>query len=78
MRQRTSAVILSAILALSWIGFFASAPMAQEQNRVAEKWDYKTVKQEELLESGREGWEAYAVIRGNDERPTYFLKRQAG
>jgi hypothetical protein len=76
MRQQTSVIILSAILALSWIGFFASAPHAQEGPRLNDKWDYKTVKQEELVESGAGGWEAYAVIRGKDERPTFFLKRR--
>ena len=78
MRKPSTSMILSALLALSWIGFLASQPQAEERHYVNDKWDYKsTDKNSELFESGRNGWEAYAVIhRTGDTHPTYFLKKR--
>jgi hypothetical protein len=78
MRKPSTSMILSALLALSWIGFLASQPQAEERRYLNDKWDYKsTDKNSELFESGRNGWEAYAVIHSTgDTQPTYFLKKR--
>jgi hypothetical protein len=78
MRKLSSATILSALLAISWVGFLASQPRAEERHHLNDKWDYKsTNKDSELFESGRNGWEAYAVIhREGDTQLTYCLKKR--
>jgi hypothetical protein len=78
MRKPSSAMILSALLAISWIGFIASKPQAEERRNLTDKWEYKnTDKNSELFESGKNGWEAYAVIHQMGEtQPTYFLKKR--
>lgn len=41
MRKPSAASVLAVLLALSWIGFFASSPLAQEAAKPAvQKWEY--------------------------------------
>lgn len=75
MRKPSAAMILSILLALSWIGFFATSPRAA-QNSSAIIWQYSRVDGEkELAERGRQGWEAYAVDKPQSGYTTYFLKK---
>lgn len=75
MRKPSAAMILSILLALSWIGFFAGSPRAA-QNSSTIIWQYSRVDGEkELAERGRQGWEAYAVHRPESGTATYFLKK---
>jgi hypothetical protein len=76
MRKPSAAMMLSVLLALSWIGFFASQPRAA-QNPTGEVWSYVRVDGEaELAKKGRDGWEAYAVrVPQGGSATTYFLKR---
>lgn len=79
MRKPSSAMILSVLLALSWLGFFASKPRAaQDQPHV--QWSYQRVDGEkELSLKGKEGWEAYAVrMPESGGFVTYFLKKAEG
>ena len=75
MRKPSATMILSVLLALSWIGFFARSPRAA-QNATGEVWSYRRVQTEDqLAERGRDGWEAYAVAKSDSGSTTYFLKR---
>ena len=79
MRKPSSAMILSVLLVVSWLGFFASRPRAaQEQPHV--QWSYQRVDGEQQLSSmGKEGWEAYAVTMPDRHGfVTYFLKKPEG
>lgn len=76
MRKPSTATFLALLLALSWVGFFASQPHAA-QNPTGEVWSYVEVTGEETLaRRGRDGWEAYAVdVPQGGGATTYFLKR---
>lgn len=76
MRKLSPATILSALLALSWVGFIGSAPRAaQPEARSQQKWEYREVGSD-VNSWGREGWEAYAVMmKVPNSDVSYFVKR---
>jgi hypothetical protein len=74
MRKPSAAFILSVLLVLSWVGFFASQPRAAQEEQVV-TWLYSRVQGEkELSERGKNGWEAYAVAKPESGLTTYFIK----
>ncbi len=75
MRKLSPAMILSGLLALSWIAFLVSAPRAaQPEAGQQQKWEYREAV--DVSNLGKEGWEAYAVaIKPRSAALTYFLKR---
>jgi hypothetical protein len=76
MRKPSALVIVSVLLALSWIGFLSGAPRAAQQSSPVTKWEYWQV-DSNVTAAGRDGWEAYAVlIKVPQGEPTYFLKRR--
>lgn len=81
MHKPSATAILSALLALSWIGFLASSPRAQENGqRLPKRWEYIKIQESDLDVHGKQGWEAYAVIpvvkNGNLLNATYCMKRE--
>ena len=75
MRKPSSAMILSVLLALSWLGFFVSNPRAAEDTKTI-GWKYDRVTSDsDLTTRGKEGWEAYAVTRVGGPL-TYYLKKR--
>jgi hypothetical protein len=77
MRKPSSTIILAVLLALSWLGFWASGPRAaQEVESRGRPWRYtKAESNEDLAKLGEDGWEAYAVTRTAQGRPTFWLKK---
>ena len=77
MPKPSTAMILSALLALSWIGFIVINPSVGQQEQHAPKWSYATANDDvELARHGNAGWEAYAVTRPDPVgTPTYYLKK---
>jgi hypothetical protein len=77
MRKPSASIILSVLLAFSWIGFLTITPGTAQEAQSASKWRYMSADQEaELTKLGEEGWEAYAVTRADPVgRPTFYLKK---
>jgi hypothetical protein len=76
MRKPSSKIILSALLALSWIGFLATAPRAQDSARQP-RWEYDSCEIHELEEKGGNGWEPHAVTVSNRSNVSRFwLKKR--
>lgn len=76
MRKPSAAIILSFLLALSWVGFLASKPQAAQDNP-PERWSYEsTTDFNQLQERGKSGWEAFAVSVDNGNNRTYYMKRR--
>ena len=66
MRKPSATAILSVLLALSWIGFLASSPHAQEAEKPqVQKWEYmdREPLNNAIEKAGDQGWEGYAVCR---------------
>jgi hypothetical protein len=76
MRKLSPAMILSVLLALSWMGFLVGAPRAaQPEAGSQQKWEY-TEAGSDLASLGREGWEAYAaLVKPRNGTIVHFLKR---
>jgi hypothetical protein len=70
-------MVLSALLALSWTGFFVvNSGIAQEDRAPTAQWSYASAQLNELTKMGADGWEAYAVTyRHNLDTPTFWLKK---
>src|SRR4051812_44553238 len=79
MCKPSAAMILSALLALSWVGFIASAPhAAPPESGSRQKWEYKEGAANDLENRGQDGWEAYAVVQlDSSHTARYFFKRTA-
>ena len=77
MRKLSPAKILSALLALSWIGFLVSSPRAaQPESGPQQKWEYREAGPD-VNGRGAEGWKVYAVlIKPGHTEVTYFMERQ--
>ena len=77
MRKPSAAMILSLLLALSWIGFFATQPRAAQPPAFV-KWQYDSFTDNQpgvgVNDYGKNGWEAYAITV-NKSSATYYLKR---
>lgn len=77
MRKPPAAIVLAMLLAGSWVGFFATAPRAEERPP-ADKWSYRQSDEGALTNLGQDGWEAYAVLSNSASggSPTYFLRKR--
>lgn len=79
MRKPSAAIVLSLLLAGSWVGFFATAPRAEERPPSPnDKWTHRQADEGALNNLGQDGWEAYAVLSNSVSggSPTYFLKKR--
>jgi hypothetical protein len=77
MRKPSAAIVLSVLLALSWIGIFVnSTSVAQEDRPAKSGWAYAHAREDELTKMGKDGWEAYAVTqRTGVSEQTFWLKK---
>jgi hypothetical protein len=78
MRKPSTTILLSVLLAFSWVGFLViNSGVAQQGGVSNPQWRYRATTQQDLLESlGEDGWEAYAVTDSETSAVRYFLKKR--
>ena len=77
MRKPSSTMILSALLAFSWVWFLViNSGVAQQGGISQPEWEYRNTTQQ-LDSLGKHGWEAYAVtdLPGGGG-PRFYLKKR--
>jgi hypothetical protein len=84
MRKPSAVAILALLLALSWIGFLANSPQAQDAAAPkVQQWEYTVLDHagnhtagSDLIRAGRSGWEAFQIIDWKEGNGHYiYLKR---